>query len=1019
MRQVYIVLTAAAVALLVGSGLGEAEPLQKGNPHIASTPPRTPEEQVKLFHLPPGFVIELVVAEPLISKPINIAFDAEGNLWVTETVEYPFPAAPGKGRDGVKILRQIAADGRARKVVHFAGGLNIPIGVLPLGNSALVFSIPGIYKLSDTKGAGKADKQEMLYSGYGYKDTHGMTGEFMHGFDGWVYACHGFSNTSKVKAADGSAITMQSGNTYRIKADGSHIEYFTHGQVNPFGLAFDPLGNVYSCDCHSRPIYQLLKGAYYPSFGKPHDGLGFGPEMLTHDHGSTAIAGIAYYAADQFPPEYRDNIFIGNVVTNRINRDRLEKHGSTYKAIQMPDFVKCDDPWFRPVDIKLGPDGALYVADFYNRIIGHYEVALDHPGRDRERGRIWRIRYAGADGKTPVPPIPNLAKASVKELVGALGSPNLTVRLTATHQLVERGGKEGVAAARKLFEGVATPEQRAHALWVLARQSAMDPKLLTAAGNDESALVRTHNQRVLAEAPTWDIHQSKYAQWGLRDRDAFVQRCAAEAMGAHPQAANLQPLLALRLKIPAADTHLLHVVRMALRDQLKPSPQVKNVWKQMHEREWKDEEARALADVCPGVHTAEAADFLLAHLKRLPESNGNTLRYAHHVARYGSDDPGAKLVDLARTKFGKDLGMQAALFKSIQQGTQERGAPLSQAVRDWAEALTNTLITSGDGKLVAPAVEMAGLLKTENLERTLLGLLQDAKQPEATRRAAVVAVVAINPTRQAAALGRVLNDAAEPIPLREQVAASLAGTNQPAAHAELLKALQNVPARLETAIATGLAGSPQGAERLLDAVAKGKASARLLQDRGVELRLKQAKVPDLAARLTRLTKGLPAADERVAKLIAGRRNFFEGAKKDEQFGKMVFDKHCASCHQIANQGSKIGPQLDGIGIRGVDRILEDILDPNRNVDQAFRSTVLTLTDGKVVNGLLLREEGKVLILADAQGKEQRIPAADVESRVVVPLSPMPANFAETINDNEFTHLLAYLLAQRAPGTKQP
>ena len=179
---------------------------------------------------------------------------------------------------------------------------------------------------------------------------------------------------------------MNSGNTYRMRPDGSHAEYFTHGQVNPFGLAFDPLGNLYSCDCHSRPVYQLLRGAWYPSFGKPDDGLGFGPEMVTHDHGSTGIAGIAYYAADQFPAAYRDTVFIGNVVTNRINHDRIEWHGSSPKGIEQPDFVWSDDNWFRPVDIELGPDGALYVADFYNRIIGHYEVPL-HPPRPRPRAR--------------------------------------------------------------------------------------------------------------------------------------------------------------------------------------------------------------------------------------------------------------------------------------------------------------------------------------------------------------------------------------------------------------------------------------------------------------------------------------------------------------------------------------------------------------------------------------------------------------------------------------------------------
>ena len=167
---------------------------------------------------------------------------------------------------------------------------------------------------------------------FGHRDTHGMTNAFTWGFDGWVYACHGYANDSTVEGKDKRPIEMNSGNTYRMRPDGSHAEYFTHGQVNPFGLAFDPLGNLYSCDCHSRPVYQLLRGAWYPSFGKPDDGLGFGPEMVNHDHGSTGIAGIAYYAADQFPAAYRGTIFVGNVVTNRINHDRIEWHGSTPKG---------------------------------------------------------------------------------------------------------------------------------------------------------------------------------------------------------------------------------------------------------------------------------------------------------------------------------------------------------------------------------------------------------------------------------------------------------------------------------------------------------------------------------------------------------------------------------------------------------------------------------------------------------------------------------------------------------------
>jgi len=247
---------------------------------VARTDPRTPAEEQKCFHLPPGFAIELVASEPAIGKPINLNFDDRGRIWMTQSIEYPFPAPPGrKGRDVIKILECTDGTGRANHVTTFADGLNIPIGILPIPHGALVYSIPNIYRVLDTDGDGRADKRDLLYGTFGHRDTHGMTGSFTWGFDGWIYACHGYSNTSVVKGADGQAVKMNSGNTYRFRLDGSHLEQFTHGQVNPFGLCFDALGNLYSADCETKPVTMLLRGGYYQSFGKPNDGLGFAPEM--------------------------------------------------------------------------------------------------------------------------------------------------------------------------------------------------------------------------------------------------------------------------------------------------------------------------------------------------------------------------------------------------------------------------------------------------------------------------------------------------------------------------------------------------------------------------------------------------------------------------------------------------------------------------------------------------------------------------------------------------------------------
>ncbi|QEH33774.1 Cytochrome c [Aquisphaera giovannonii] len=983
---------------------------------VSSFPHRSPDEERKALHVPPGFEVQLVAAEPDIHKPLNLAFDDRGRLWITDTVEYPYPVKPGaKGRDTVKILSDFGPDGRARSISTFADGLNIPIGLLPLPSTtaALVHNIPDIYLMRDTDGDGRADSRDVLYGIFGHRDTHGMTNAFTWGIDGWVYACHGYANDSRVQGKDRKPIAMNSGNTYRMRPDGSHAEYVTHGQVNPFGLAFDPLGNLYSADCHSRPVYQLLRGAWYPSFGKPHDGLGFGPEMVDYDHGSTGIGGISYYAAEQFPEAYRGTVFVGNVVTNRINHDRIEWHGSTPKGIEQPDFVWSEDNWFRPVDIELGPDGALYVADFYNRIIGHYEVPLTHPGRDRTSGRVWRIVYKGG-GQPAASAWKDWTKAAVAELVSALKDPNLAVRVSATNQLVERGGDEAASVLAGVLTGSAAGPVRSHALWALQRLGRLDDEQLSRTCRDERDRdLRVHTMKVSAERPELSAKLRGQVVARLKDSDAFVRRAAAEALGSHPDPAQIRPLLDLLQATTREDSHLLHVVRMALRDQLKE----RDSWKALASTRLTDRDRRCLADVSVGVHAEEAATFLMSYVRNNPVDSADLRRFGHHIARYGDADAVASIAAFAKELKGPPKE-RLELFQEIQQGADERTTPIDPGVRGLAAAVCRGWLDSKRDDQIGLAVQAARDFPLPELIPDL-SRLAAGETAEAVRSEALHAIAAIDPRMALPLLRDLTVGSGSPIAVREAAAVALANLDRPEAQKAVLDALATAPEQLQSTIAAALARRSEGAASLLQTIESGKASPRILQERRVVIGLENAGIPELGKRIATLLKGLPPADQKLKDLFDRRRSAYASKPHDASRGARVFEKNCGICHQIEGKGARVGPQLDGIGSRGLDRLMEDILDPNRNVDQSFRVTNLALENGRVVSGLLLREEGEILILADAQGKEVRVPRSNVEERSTAQISPMPANMAEQIPEDDFRDLLDFLLRHREDKAPKP
>ncbi len=1187
------------------TGLRAADPFAEG---VRSTEPLTPEQEQKSFHLPPGFTIQLVAAEPDLRKPMNMAFDGAGRLWLTESREYPFPAkSDAEARDTIRIFSEFAANGRAGKVTTFATNLNIPIGIYPFRSASTVgatptwkciaWSIPNLWLFEDTDGDGVADKKEILYGPFDFsRDTHGNQASFRRGDDGWVYATHGFNNQSRVKGRDGHEIFLPSGNIYRFRLDGSRLEHWTHGQVNPFGLCFDPLGNLYSADCHSSPIYQLLRGGSYPSFGRPHNGLGYAPVTIQHSHGSTAIAGIIHISDRSWPAEFHDNIFIGNVMTSRINRDRLEWRGATSVGKEMPDFLRTDDPWFRPVDLQFGPDGALWVADFYNRIIGHYEVPLTHPRRDRERGRLWRIvPPGGADvkrlnlltaAKGDVKRV-NLVTAAMGEaLVTEFQSGNPTRRSLALNDLAVRPTGDEQPVVKQAATGMwhfREPDERpglmSGAAWLLERRGALDEPTLLGALGDRDVGVQVQALRVLTDRGlrTAAAVETGGADAGvsatlraaaisaLTNSAAMVQRAAADALGANPALENLVPLLQLQATVPAEDTHLAYVVRLALREQLRLPGAFARVRETLAA-----EESRAFANIAVGVTNADAAAFLLRHVQAHAEPRETLVRYAQHVARYtgagAGVDGSVALVTLARGKFGGDLDTQAALFKALQESAGQRGEALGETVKQWGGELARGLLEGtaevspwtnhpvegakdarnpwafqeracADGKKVQlmsslplgetltgalrsqafplpktlsfylcghdamPGERAAGRNAVRLVDAATKQVLRSAATPRndtaqkitwdlaefagksayveavdgnegksyawlafgrfepalpqlalvdpqqagmrpaigaelarslklaalhpvvakifntatdvTTRAAAGRAWISFNAIAAVPAVEGIVRDAAQPELLRAELAAQLGESTESRQLQVVVAALTNAPSRLQAKFASALAATAAGTEQLLAATEAGRVPARILQNKALADRLGASGAREAKERLAALTKNLPPADAAVQKLIDATRAAFNPAKARAERGAAVYVKNCAVCHQIAGQGALIGPQLDGIGGRGLERIVEDVLDPNRNVDKAFRSTLFIMKDGEVNSGLFRREEGETVVVAESTGKELRFPKTQVKERRESETSLMPGNLAEIVSAAELQDLLAYLLGQTA------
>ncbi|MCA9225951.1 MAG: dehydrogenase, partial [Planctomycetales bacterium] len=459
------------VAVMVTASVAFVVQADEVIPRGQSKPPGpalSPADAIAKMTVPDGFSVELVAAEPDIMNPVAMTFDEKGRIWVTESFEYP-RSEPGPGRDRVKVLEDTDQDGRVDKVTVFAEGLNIPSGIAVGHGGVWVANAPDILFMQDTDGDLKADKTEVVVTGFGRTDTHELPNSLTWGPDGWLYGLNGVFNHSHVKYR-GKEYQFTCA-MFRIHPRTRDFELFCEGTSNPWGIAFDSLGSAFVSACVIDHLWHLTESGYYHRQGGPYPPFTWKIESIVdHKHQQAAYCGIHYFDSDAYPAEYRDRLYMGNIHGNGINVDSLERNGSTYRGHGQPDFLSANDAWFMPVVQKTGPDGCLYVLDWYDRYHCYQDARRDPEGIDRGHGRLYRIRYKNSPRAEAI----DLAAESSEQLVKRLASPNVFYRDIAQRLLSERNDPAVRESLQRLVLSDANPKTQMHALWALVGAGPLD-----------------------------------------------------------------------------------------------------------------------------------------------------------------------------------------------------------------------------------------------------------------------------------------------------------------------------------------------------------------------------------------------------------------------------------------------------------------------------------------------------------------------------------------------------------------
>ncbi len=947
------ILAAAAIAFAARAADAQHDP--------AKTPPLPPAEAEKKFTVPPGFEVRLFAAEPDVVNPVGMAWDERGRLWVLELYEYPLGAPKGaKPRDRVKILEDTDGDGRADKVKVFADGLNLATGLLLGHGGAFVGQAPDLLFLQDADGDDVADRRTVLLTGFGLQDTHELLNGFTWGPDGWLYMTHGVFTHSNVRDPnnpkdEGVKLNAAVARYHPVK---KKFEVFADGTSNPWGVDFDRLGNAFVSACVIDHLFHVAPGAVYVrQAGTPLQPYGYDllPSIVDHKHFRAAYCGVLVYQGDQYPAEYRGTVLVGNIHGNSVNRDRLTPRGATFTASAEKDFLLGNDGWFRPVSIQVGPDGAVWIADWYDKY-PCYQNARAAPGDiDRAHGRIWRVVHKDAPVRRHAEDLRKRASAGLIEL---LQHPNAWQRRTAQRLLSERRDQNAGPGLHDLARKGPNLEARLAALWTLHGAGLLSIQDIDDFAGDPDPAIRRWAIQLAGE----EGRGGETVLLASRDPDPTVLlgvAVAARRIG--PEA--LPALVALAENpVVATDPILPFMVWRAAEPLVADDPKGF---------------LRALREVKTPVLVRKT-------MRRI--SDAGTVEGVNAAVEY-----------LA----GLEGPLAAAALDGLLEGQKGR------LVMPTVETPLERLIAGPDPQAAERARRLAALWGDRAASAAMLRLVADPRAAEAERLQGIRVARELKTGAARDALVAALGDSSAPL---VQEAIRALGEVGGDVAGEIVSRWKGYAFETRRVAADVLASRPSWAAALVKAV-----EGKIVDPAEISLSARRtlAQFEDAALRAS-VEKALGRYREspaEKAKLIEAKKRVVLGGPVDFAAGHAAAKKACLNCHKLHGEGGDVGPDITGVGRSTLDALLANVIDPNQLVGKGYENVTVKTKDDRVIAGRLVEETPDRITLANAE-KRETILKAQIADRRESELSVMPEGL-EQIPDADFRNLVWYVLSPPA------